>query len=371
MNNISCPYCHKEIILTDALASEIESEILIIERKKHEQELENAVTGTSRQLKQELELLRTRLEEKNQRLKLSEEAELNLRKEKIKLQEEQERFEIEKSRELDREREAIRKKAIDEAEKRSQMEKMELEKKISDLKKSLEDAQRKATQSSQQLQGEVQELNLEELLRKSFPTDNIEPIGKGVTGADIRQVVRTQTGLICGTILWESKRTKTWSDAWVSKLKQDLIQDKADIPGIITSSLPQEASSGIGFKDGIWIASFELALMLSALLRSRLLEAARQKQIVKKQQSKAEQLYGYVTSHDFQHQVESMLETYQEMRRQVDRERASYERNWKMREMQISRLVNGVAGVYGSIQGIAEKALPPIAGLDYSDDDAS
>ena len=194
----------------------------------------------------------------------------------------------------------------------------------------------------------------------------IEPVGKGVLGADIRHIVKSPMGTVCGTILWESKRTKQWSDGWVTKLKNDVLSDKANIPAIISEVLPEEAKSGIGLINGVWVASSKLAIPLATLLRKSLLDVAKQKKIKENQQSKAEDLYAYVTSHDFQHQVEAMIEIYQDMQNQIQKERVAFERSWKLREQQVNRLLSGVAGMYGSMQGIAGQSLPSIKQLEFS-----
>jgi len=346
---IICPNCKKSIELTDALTHQIKDKVLEEQQEKHEEE----IAGLT------------------QKLKIAENTELELRKQKNKLDEERRTFELDKQRQLDSEREKIRQKTAEEIMESQRLKDKEKDKVIDDLKKSLEDAQRKATQGSQQLQGEVAELDIEELFRKEFPGDTIEPIGKGVLGADIRQIVRSPRGMDCGHILWESKRTKAWSDGWIDKLKEDMRNDKANIPAIISEVLPDEIKTGIGLKDGVWITSHKLAIPLAMLLRKTLLDSARQKMIAQNQQTKAEELYGYVTSHEFAQQVESMIETYNEMQEQIVRERTAFEKNWKQREAQVTRLLSGVAGIYGSMQGIAGPALPTIKNLELSSGEES
>ncbi|HUD19509.1 MAG TPA: DUF2130 domain-containing protein [Patescibacteria group bacterium] len=343
---ITCPYCKKTIELSDALTHQIKDKKLEEMNEKHAEELE----------------------EMKMKLEAAQNTELELRKQKNKLDEEKRTFELDKQRQLDSEREKIRQKTLEEAAESQRLKEKEKDKVIEDLKKSLEDAQRKATQGSQQLQGEVQELDLEQTFKREFPGDTIEPIGKGVLGADIRQTVRSPRGMDCGRILWESKRTKAWSDGWVSKLKEDLRNDKSNIPAIISDVLPDEIKTGIGLKDGVWVARTQLAVPLAMLLRKTLLDAARQRMISENKQSKAEELYGYITSHEFAQQVESMIETYNEMQVQITKERTAYERNWKQREAQVTRLLNGVAGIYGSMQGIAGTALPTIHNLELPDE---
>jgi hypothetical protein len=235
---------------------------------------------------------------------------------------------------------------------------------INDLKNSLEDAQRKATQSSQQLQGEILELDLEITLKDTFPGDVITPVAKGVMGADISQLVKSPKGMNCGTILWESKRTKAWSDGWITKLKEDLLAAKADICAIISEVLPDEAVGGLGHINEVWIASPKLILPLAALLRKSLLDAAKQKAISTNKQGKAEYLYNYVTGTDFVNSIKAILETYQEMQSQITKERVAYEKFWSQREMQVKKIFSGMAGIYGNMQGIAGAALPGIPVLE-------
>lgn len=340
-----CPHCKKPIEISEALSHQVEEKILAEQQEKHDKEL---------------------LDIKKQ-LAVAQNTELELRKQKNTLDEERRTFELDKQRQLDTEREKIRQKTLEEAAESQRLKEKEKDKVIDDLKKSLEDAQRKATQGSQQLQGEVQELDLEELLMKEFPGDTIEPIGKGVLGADVRQIVRSPRGMDCGRILWESKRTKAWSDGWVDKLKEDLRNDKAHIPAIISETMPDEIKQGIGLKDGVWVASPTFTVPLAMLLRKALLDSARQKMIAQNQQTKAEELYGYITSHEFANQVEAMVETYKDMQEQIARERTAFEKSWKQREAQVNRLLSSVSGIYGSMQGIAGPSLPTISKLELSD----
>ncbi len=337
-----CPHCKQSIEISEALSHQVEEKILAEQQEKHAIELA----------------------EMKKQLAVAQNTELDLRKKQNKLDEERRTFDLDKQRQMDAEREKIRQKTLEEAAESQRMKNKEYEKKIEDMAKAVEEAQRKATQGSQQLQGEVQELDLEQLLQREFPGDTIEPVGKGVLGADIRQIVRSPRGLDCGRILWESKRTKAWSDGWVVKLKEDLRNDKANIPAIVSETLPEELKAGIGIRDGVWVAGPALTLPLAMLLRKALLDSARQKMIAQNQQSKAEELYSYITSHEFANQVEAMVETYKDMQEQITRERTAFEKSWKQREAQVNRLLSGVAGIYGSMQGIAGPSLPTISRLE-------
>jgi hypothetical protein len=246
---------------------------------------------------------------------------------------------------------------------------LEKDKQINDLKKLLEDAQRKANQGSQQTQGEVQELALEEQLRTTFADDIIEPVGKGVSGADIRHVVRTPRGTVCGTMLWESKQTKAWSEGWIGKLKADVRAEKADIPVLATATYSDPNWSGIALHDGVWVCSFRLAVPLALSLRKMLIEVGRQKAMSADRGNKADMIYNYITSQSFRQQIETLAEVYMEMQGQISKEKTAYEKLWKQREGQIHRLFQSTASIYGSIQGLAgANAVPQITGLELLDD---
>lgn len=297
------------------------------------------------------DVLSPQKEKYEEQLKVAQQQEIEARKRKNELDEKLRNLELDKQRQIDIERE----KWLDSQKYRFK----EYEKVIEDLKKSNEDAIRKANQGSQQLQGEVQELDLENELKNYFQGDEIAPIGKGILGADIRQTVKSPKGRTCGVVLWESKRTKAWSDQWIVKLKEDALKDKADLCAIVSETLPEFAKNGIGQTDGVWVCLPKLALVLSALLRKSLLDSARQQAIMERKQDASGHLYDYVTSNEFSQIVESMVQTYQNMLEQVNKERTAYERLWKQREMDAQKLLTGISGMYGSIGAITPN-LPPI-----------
>ncbi len=229
----------------------------------------------------------------------------------------------------------------------------------------LEEAKIRAEQGSQQMQGEVQELDLEEALREAFPQDVIEPVEKGVRGADLRQRVQSSSGRLAGVILWESKRTKNWSDGWLTKLKDDLRAEAANIPIIVSAVLPEEAKSGLGQKDGVWVCKPGMAIAVAHAFRRQLLEVALANAQAQSRGTLADSLYDYVTSHEFRQQIESMVEVYREMKDQIARERIAYEKSWKIREGQVDRMFIGTARVVGSIQGkLGSTAFGPVKGLE-------
>lgn len=352
---IICPKCKTEIPVEEALSAAF--------RDKIEKEAKD-------QANVELKLLEEELQKRDKKLQESREIELNLRKQKTELEEEKRSFELEKQRQIDAERDKIRAQTLNEATESFHLKEKEYEKKLADMKAAVDEAQRKGNQGSQQLQGEVQELDLEETLKKTFVYDTITPVGKGIHGADIQQIVKTNIGNICGTILWESKRTKAWNDDWLTKLKDDLRATKANVPVIISSVLPKEITSGLGLVEGVWVVNYQLFLPLAELLRQRLIGVAREKFVSQDRGNKADSLYQYVVSHEFIQQVEALLEVYQELAEQTTKEKNYYERLWKTREAQSQRLFKTTANIVGSIQGQIGRALPVIKGIDLPELDS-
>lgn len=356
-NIIKCPGCGRKIEVTEALRQEIESEV----RKETEEEVRKVL---EEKMALEMNDLKKILEEKERKIEIFRDQELKLREEKRKIEDEKKEMALEVQRRIDEERKKVEETVLRRAQEGFRLKEMEREKVIQDLKKALEDAQRKAQQGSQQTQGEVLELDLEENLRILFPQDTIEGVEKGVKGADIRQTVKSQSGITCGVILWESKRTKAWSDEWITKLKEDLRAEGANVPVIVSEVLPKEAIKGLGIKDGVWVVSFSLVLPVASLLRKNLLEVTYQKVVSADKGKKADQLYEYVTSHEFRQQLEALVEVYQEMQEEINKERAVYEKIWKTREFQVKRMLTSTASICGSMQGMIGSSMPQIKGLE-------
>lgn len=360
-NLIKCPKCGEEIEVSEALSATVREQVEkgLTEKifKEAEKKFKNEAAEESKVIQEELDFKTKKLDE-------ARESERFLRQEKLRLEDEKKSFELEKQKQLDVEREKIRQQTLMEASDAHRMKDLEKEKMINDLKKSLEDAQLKASQSSQQLQGEVQELDMESYLQSAFPSDETNPVGKGVRGADISQIVKTNLGTVCGTILWESKRTKAWVDDWAVKLKDNLRASKANIPVIITTSLPKEIKSGFGFFQGVWVAEPRYIQPLAEILRKNLIDIAREKHNGQDRGTKADMIYTYLTSDAFVQQIQSIIEVHQSMQLQIQKERAAFEKLWKEREAQAARIIMSTAGIYGSIQGVAGQSLPPVKGLD-------
>jgi hypothetical protein len=371
VTHITCPSCGKTIEVTEALVSQIQSEVVSKVAESHKKELvevqkkaiETAQKEFSEKTLLEMSDLKKQLKEKETKVQEMRDEELKLREEKRALLEREKDLSLEVARKIDEERKRIEETAQKQASESFRLKEQELEKKLKDTQVALEDAQRKASQSSQQLQGEVQELDLEHILKELFPNDSIEPVGKGIKGADISHTVKSPRGIVCGVILWESKRTKSWSDDWTTKLKDDLRASKANIPVIVTTAMPSDVSSGMGLKDGVWVTTSVLVPAIASLLRKSLLDVAFQKAIFAHQGDKADLLYEYVTGHEFQQQIEAIAEVYKEMQEQVGRERVAFEKSWKAREAQALRMIRSTATIYGNMQGLIGSSLPELKGL--------
>jgi hypothetical protein len=256
-----------------------------------------------------------------------------------------------------------RQQAKKEAEEEQKLKVMEKEQTIAAMQKQIEDLKRRAEQGSQQLQGEVQELELENLLRTKFPFDSIEPVPKGEYGGDVVHRVVSSGGQASGSILWESKRTKNWSDSWLVKLREDQRTAKAEIAVIVSHVLPKGVET-FELVEGIWVTHPRAALPVAAILRQSLLEIALARQASEGQQTKTEMIYQYLTGPRFRHRVEAIVEAFSTMQEDLDKERKAIMKQWAKREEQIERVMGATVGMYGDLQGIAGKSLQEIEGLE-------
>jgi hypothetical protein len=262
-----------------------------------------------------------------------------------------------------------REQAKKEAEEALKFKVMEKEQTITSMQKQIEELKRKAEQGSQQLQGEVQELELETLLSVKFPLDRIQPVPKGEFGGDVLQRVTSPLGQACGSILWESKRTKNWSDGWLVKLREDQRQAKAELAVIVSQALPKDVDT-FDLVQGVWVTQPKEALPLAMALRQGLMEVAAAKQATEGQQTKMEMVYDYLMGPRFRQRVQAIVEAFSTMQDDLDKERKVITKQWAKREEQIGRVMQATVGMYGDLQGIAGKTLQEIEGLELKALDA-
>lgn len=356
-NTIKCPKCKHEFEASVGFMAHLKEEAKAETEKKLRREIEE-------QNSLELEDLQKSLKEKEEKITQFRDKEIELREKSRKLEDKEKDLELETQRRIDEEKKNIEEHTTRRLLDEHHLKDLEKDKSIMDMKRLIEELKQKSTQGSMQAQGEVAELDLEETLRRLFPTDEISEVKKGELGGDIRQLVRTQRGTECGMILWERKRTKAWSDDWVKKLKGDMARDKAHLGVIVTAVLPKDQKKEIGERGGVWVVTTAFVEPLAGLLRRNLYDIAKGKAITLNKQSKAESLYDFVTGREFITSVENMVETYIEIKSQITRERIVSEKLWKQREMQVDKLLSGVSGMYGGLQEIAGTALPQVKNLE-------
>ncbi len=385
---ITCPHCSETYDLSEVLTKDIEKhlkegiqkelrqkEALLKEKEQEFEEkrknqndlfkkkLEDELAKKQNDLKKEAEegqaaimkAMKEKLEEEQTKLKAlqkmevekmelekqlkskDEELELKMRKEKLKMEEEL--------------TDHLSKKILSQEREKFDLEKRALEKQVEDQKKLSDTMRKKLEQGSMQTQGEVMELALEELLRDTFPYDQVDEIGKGRKGADCILIVKNSAGQMAGRIVFESKRTKDFKKEWLPKLKEDTLADQGDVSVLVTQTMPKDMEM-FDLKDGVWICQFNEVVSLVKSLREGILRVARAKQSQENKGEKKEMLYNYFNSNEFRQQVETINTAYLALKGGIDRERMQMEKMWKEREKQIDKVLLNSNHLIGSIEGI-------------------
>lgn len=399
-NTVVCPTCHTEFDLDAALTARLEDQIrtsfeaeqkrwaqqvqqrelelkqqqdefdakrkreneIMLERIKKETDARTKVMEEelrkeiSLQHEQKIVFLQKQQQEAEAKLKQLQQQELEILQLTRKLQEqqEQEEFKLKKQR-LDLESELKEKLTQDILHKEREkfdLEKRELEKQLSDQKKLTETMTRKLEQGSQQMQGEIQELKLEEMLQQHFPFDVLQEVGKGKRGADCILVVRNENGFECGRIIFESKRTTAFNKEWLSKLKEDMLDAKCDLSILVTQTMPEEIK-GFDQREGVWICKMQDVIQLVKAVREGILNVARARKFNENKGEKKEMLYTYFTGNEFMQQMRAINEAYLYLKSSIDKERLQMERMWKEREKQIDKVLLNNSHLIGTIKGIA------------------
>jgi hypothetical protein len=406
-NHIKCPNCGNEFDVQEVLSADAEQKIrqeyekqlqqsrnqvslekkkleedqkLFEEKRRKENELfqqrlqaekQKLETEINQQLRKsiaadfenQLRLLQQSAKDNEEKLRTArlKEMEYLQKEEALKMKEQEIELEAKRAMQKERERlsDEIRKMEAQKNEAREheyQLKLKELEKQLDDQRKLADEMKRKAEQGSMQLQGEVQELLLEEILKDHFPFDGIGEVGKGVEGADCIQVVRNHLGHDCGKIIFESKRTKSFNNGWIEKLKADMRNKQADVAILVTQAYPKEMTC-FGEKDGVWICSFSEVLALTNALRHTIIRIAETKKAEENKGEKMQMLYGYLTGIEFRQQIETIVEGFLSMKNSISKERIQMEKIWKEREKQLERVLLSTSGMYGSIKGIAGASI--------------
>jgi hypothetical protein len=349
--------------VADQVAAQLKAErsrVIAEESKKAKQAAANELDDKARELAELQEVLKVR----DAKLAEAQQAQADLIKKQRELDDAKRELELTVEKRVQEGLGDVREKAKREAEEGLKLKVMEKDQTIASMQQKIEELKQKAEQGSQQLQGEVQELELENLLRAKFPFDSIEPVSKGEFGGDVLQRVVSQSGQQSGTILWESKRTKNWSDGWLVKLREDQRTAKAEISVLVSQVLPKGVEA-FDVVDGVWVTSPRAALPVATVLRHTLLQVGMARQVSEGQQTKTEMIYQYLTGPRFRHRVEAIVEAFSTMQEDLDKERKAIMKQWAKREEQIERVMGATVGMYGDLQGIAGKSLQEIEGLEF------
>ncbi len=334
--------------------------ISIEEKIKAKNEISIELEGKAKELQNLEELLKS----KDLKLAEAQKTQADLLRKQRELDDEKREFDLTVEKKIQAGLEEAKSTARKEVEDHLKFKVLEKDQTITSMQKTIEELKRKAEQGSQQLQGEVQELELENTLRSKFPYDNIEPVPKGEFGGDVLQRVVSLSGQFCGTIIWESKRTKSWSDGWLAKLRDDQRTAKAEIAIIVTQILPKGVET-FDLIEGVWVTSPKTVVPLAMILRNSLTDISNIRQISEGQATKTEMIYQYLTGPRFKHRVEAIVEAFTTLQEDLDTEKKLLTKQWAKRQAQIERVMNSTVGMYGDLQGIAGKSFQEIEGLEF------
>ncbi|GBE00368.1 hypothetical protein BMS3Abin07_02419 [bacterium BMS3Abin07] len=411
-SKINCPNCGEEIDVNDILYHQVSQQLkkqyndeltkekakyeaeslklaeekkkLEEEKKKQKEEIATQVTDALKQREIDLKKkykkeaeeeqsdainsLREELEEKSGKIKKLNKTTVALEKLRREKDELEESIKAEAEKELNRKLLTEKKKIQKEESKKNELKFKEIEKQLEDQKKLTAEMKRKQEQGSMQTQGEVQELGIEEWLANKFPLDTIEEIKKGERGADCLQIVHTRTRQNCGSIYYESKRTKAFQPSWIEKFKADIREKNANIGVLVTEVMPQDMDR-LGLKDSIWVCSFEEFKGLCAVLRESIIQISSAIVAQDNKGDKMGMLYDYLISNEFRLQIEAIVEGFTQMKSDLESEQRSMRGIWKKREKQIDKVLLNTTGMYGSIKGIAGSAIQSVPLLELPGDE--
>ncbi len=341
--------------IDDEIAARVQAQLSQL-RSQVEQSARSAIGA-------EIEGLQTQLTTAQAKLQQTQAAELELRKARARLEEQKRELELTVTRTLDAERDKIRQDAQKQAAELNRLRDADKDRVIGDLRKQIEDLNRMSESAAQRTQGETLELELENSLRRFFPNDTIEAIPAAHNGGDVLQRVVDNNGTPCGTILWESKRTKNWNDAWLPKLREDQRRAKSDFAVILSVEMPKNVAT-FGCVDGVWVTNRACFLGLAAALRAGLIAAAHARETTQGKINKVDLLFTYFAGAEFRQIVEGIVEAFVALKQDLDSEKRSLTRIWNKREKQIERAIVNTTALYGDLSAIVGPSLPSIPQLE-------
>lgn len=371
---ITCPNCNHHFELNESLKNEVEKELrgkMLDWQKKKEADFEiqknqllaDALKKAAEDTAAKMRSLEEESKIKTQQLQDLQKKELDLMRDKNALEEKQKNLEVEIEKRFLEKRKEIEESTIKREQELFDLKTKEFKLQMEQQQKLIEELKRKSEQGSMQLQGESQEILLEEILKENFPFDMIEEVGKGVEGADCIQTIRNNSGNTCGKIIYESKRTKAWSNNWIDKLKSDKRHTGADMAILVTQTFPKDMDR-FGEKEGIWVCGFNEVAGLAHALRSGIIKIYDAQKAQEGKGDKMQMLYDYLTGNEFRGQVEAITEGFMALKQGINRERIQMEKIWKEREKQLEKVLLSTSGMYGSVKGIAGSSVADIPLLD-------
>ncbi len=366
-DTINCPHCGKSIPLTEALSHQIQDKYAKFYKIRLEEE-KNKFAKTlqpelEKQLKEKMEFemknKNNELEELRKQNRNMQEQMLELNKLIRQIKQESDNRRVEMEKKLTISQEKIREEEKRKSDEEYKLKILEKDKKLSDAMKMAEEYKRKLEQGSQQLQGEVLELEFENILRREFPYDEIKEVPKGIRGADILQVVKNNYGKTIGTIVWESKRTKSWSEGWIAKLKEDQRAVKADLAVIVTQILPNGIKNFLS-KNKVWISNYDSIIGLATVLRDSLIRIAAVRLSEVDKQDKKTILWNYLNGIEFQNRIEAIGDIYNQMQEELEIEKRWFVKKWAKQEKNIRQVIDNISGMDGDLKSIMGKQLSEI-----------
>ncbi len=405
VNKLNCPNCNFEIDLDQALSKQIEADVrgklaeevnkkdLILKQREAELhkkgqdldlELKARLESEKKQLwvvavkeaekrsqensGQRIKLLESELEERVKKQQELEVRELEFAKKTRELEEQKRTLELDFERKFLEKAQTIQDQARIIATEEASLKIKEKDMQFEQLKKANEEMRRKIEQGSMQVQGDAQENQLKEILTLAFPIDVIDDVPTGIKGADLIQRVKSEYGQDCGTIIWESKNTKAWSQEWIRKLKEDQSQAKSDVAILVTKTMPESATGCLSV-EGVWVVELSLALYIARVLRSNLIQVQKMKQALVGTDEKMEALHQYLTGSQFKNRIENIVLAFSAMQKDLDTEKRVFQKQWAKREKEIERVTTNTVGLYGDLQGMMGNSLQTVPALELEGSD--
>jgi hypothetical protein len=373
--NITCPKCGKDFPLSSTLVNQLNDTIRhdlekhfelekkeFIEKEKKEMWIK-AQEKANEKMMLDMEDMKRKQEEQDKERKEMLQKELELRQKNRELEEINRKTHIEAERKIDEERKKIYEESRKESEESAKLKLAEKDKQLEQLNKTIQDLKRQSEQGSMQVQGDALETDLKQLLRMTFPLDDVADVPTGIKGADLIHTIKTNYGNTAGIILWECKNTKGFSQEWIKKLKDDQIPAKADLCILVTKTMPDNSSDFID-KDGVWIVENKHVLSLIHILRMHLMKISSVQQSMAGSDAKMQQLYTYIYSSEFTNKYKTIVRAFDSLKTELDQEKRAMQKIWSRREKEIERLIVNSSSIYGDLEGATGKKLPTIDELE-------